>query len=179
MTNKKNGFFTLLFSCCPGAGEMYLGLYKQGISLMLLFFGIIAFAFWANWEELLFLLPVVWCYSFFHTHNLRGMTPEEFAEVEDKFFFEDYVDYGKDWKFTEKHRRIFGVVLLLIGLSVLWKEGMGLMCSFLYVPDIFWSLSRSLPQILMAFLILYGALRLMREPKTEAEETIETEEEQV
>ncbi len=38
MTNKKNRFFTLVFSCCPGAGEMYMGLYRQGVSLMGLFF---------------------------------------------------------------------------------------------------------------------------------------------
>ena len=86
MTNKKNRFFTLVFSCCPGAGEMYLGLYRQGVSLMGLFFGTIALAAWLGFEELIFFIcPIVWCYSFFHTHNLRRMTEEEFAAVEDKF----------------------------------------------------------------------------------------------
>ena len=42
MTNQKNRFFTLVFSCCPGAGEMYMGLYRQGVSLMGLFFGTIS-----------------------------------------------------------------------------------------------------------------------------------------
>ena len=48
MTNKKNRFFTLVFSCCPGAGEMYMGLYRQGVSLMGLFFGTIALAAWLD-----------------------------------------------------------------------------------------------------------------------------------
>ena len=75
MTNKKNRFFTLVFSCCPGAGEMYMGLYRQGVSLMGLFFGTIALAAWLDFEELIFFIcPIVWCYSFFHTHNLRRMT---------------------------------------------------------------------------------------------------------
>ena len=66
MTNKKNRFFTLVFSCCPGAGEMYLGLYRQGVSLMGLFFGTIALAAWLGFEELIFFIcPIVWCYIYF------------------------------------------------------------------------------------------------------------------
>lgn len=176
MTNQKNRFFTVVFSCCPGAGEMYFGLYQQGIGLMGLFFGTAALAMWTGWEELILIMcPIVWCYSFFHTHNLRRMTEEEFAEVEDRFFFEDYVEWGKDWKFTEKHRRFFAVILLLIGLSALWQEGIRLLGSIVYMPEIFWSLSRSVPQIAMAIVILYAALRMMRGPREEAEsENIET-----
>ena len=84
MTNQKNRFFTLVFSCCPGAGEMYMGLYRQGVSLMGLFFGTIALAAWLGFEELIFFIcPIVWCYSFFHTHNLRRMTEEEFAQTKE------------------------------------------------------------------------------------------------
>ena len=37
-TKKKNKFFTFCFSLFPGAGEMYMGFMKAGVSLMLLFF---------------------------------------------------------------------------------------------------------------------------------------------
>ena len=58
-----------------------------------LFFGTIALAAWLGFEELIFFIcPIVWCYSFFHTHNLRRMTEEEFATVEDRFIFADYVN---------------------------------------------------------------------------------------
>ena len=73
MTNRKNGFWTFVFSLCPGAGEMYMGLYKQGISLMVLFWGLGIICGWAHLELLWFLEPVIWFYSFFHVHNLRGM----------------------------------------------------------------------------------------------------------
>ncbi len=179
MTNQKNRFFTLVFSCCPGAGEMYMGLYKQGIGLMGLFFGAAALSAWLRWEELLlFLCPIVWCYSFFHTHNLRRMSEEEFAAVEDKFFFEDYVDWERDWQFTAKHRRIFGIVLLLLGISVLWRTALNLAGYYFNLPGIFWELSRCLPQIVMAVVVLYGALRLMKEPKEEMEEEILEEKEE-
>ena len=34
MTRKKNGFWTFVCSLVPGAGEMYMGFFKQGLSLM-------------------------------------------------------------------------------------------------------------------------------------------------
>ena len=112
MTNKKNRFFTLVFSCCPGAGEMYMGLYQHGVSLLGAFCAIAAVAFWLNWEELLLILPVIWCYSFFHTHNLRQMTEEEFREVKDDFFFAGYVDARPNWQLTEKYRPCAPVMMI-------------------------------------------------------------------
>ncbi len=38
MTRKKNGFLTFIFSLLPGAGEMYMGFFKQGMSIMAIFF---------------------------------------------------------------------------------------------------------------------------------------------
>lgn len=177
MTNKKNKFFTLVFSCCPGAGEMYFGLYKHGVSLMGTFFGIMAVAFWLGWEELLFILPVIWCYSFFHTHNLRKLEEEEFEKVEDGFFFENYTGYRSDWQKMGKYRRLFGAVLLVLGFSVLWKTSMNLLGTFYYVPDILWRFGNNIPQIVVAFVILYIALHMIKIPQEETEEkTTETEE---
>lgn len=161
-----------------------MGLYRQGVSLMGLFFGTIALAAWLGFEELIFFIcPIVWCYSFFHTHNLRRMTEEEFATVEDRFIFADYVNLDRDWKCSPKHRRVFGFVLLLIALSELWKQAMYLMERFFYIPDFAWALSHTVPQLVVAVVILVVALRLMREPKDEeteeadeqAEETDEQE----
>ena len=60
MTNQKNRFFTLVFSCCPGAGEMYMGLYRQGVSQMGMFFGTISLSAWLCFEEfILFICTIV------------------------------------------------------------------------------------------------------------------------
>lgn len=178
MTNQKNKFFTLVFSCCPGAGQMYMGLYKMGVSLMGLFCGIAAVAFWMRWEELLFILPVVWCYSFFHTHNLRRMTEEAFDAVEDRFFFEGYVDMQKKWCFEGNQRRLFGGILLAAGGTILWKTGMNLLGTVFYAPEWLWRLGSSIPQIIVALIILYAAIRLLKEAGGEEAETKEAEQEE-
>ena len=43
MTRKKRGFWTFIFSLIPGAGEMYLGFMKRGVSTMLVFLGWLTF----------------------------------------------------------------------------------------------------------------------------------------
>ena len=44
MKKQKHGFWVFIFSLIPGAGEMYMGFKKQGLSIMLLFWGSIALA---------------------------------------------------------------------------------------------------------------------------------------
>ena len=37
MKRKRGPFMTFILSCIPGAGQMYLGFFNEGVSLMLLF----------------------------------------------------------------------------------------------------------------------------------------------
>ena len=67
MTRKKNKLLTFLWSLIPGAGEMYLGFFKMGTSLMALFLLLLSFSGFLNFYVLSLLSPVVWFYSFFHT----------------------------------------------------------------------------------------------------------------
>lgn len=39
--SKKSGFLRFIFSLIPGAGEMYMGFMKQGVTLMVLFLSLI------------------------------------------------------------------------------------------------------------------------------------------
>ena len=59
MTNKKSRFWTFIFSMIPGAGEMYMGFFKHGISVMALFWLIVAIATFINLGALIFLLAGV------------------------------------------------------------------------------------------------------------------------
>ena len=45
-TKKKSRFLSFCFSFLPGAAEMYMGFMKTGMSLMLVFFLLIAFSGW-------------------------------------------------------------------------------------------------------------------------------------
>ena len=78
MTRKKNKLLTFLWSLIPGAGEMYLGFFKMGTSLMALFLLLLSFSGFLNFYVLSLLSPVVWFYSFFHTNNLNSLPDEEF-----------------------------------------------------------------------------------------------------
>ena len=71
MQKQKKGFLLFISSLIPGAGEMYMGFFKQGISIMTLFWAIIAIAGGLNISSLVIFLPVLWFYSFFHVHNLN------------------------------------------------------------------------------------------------------------
>ena len=77
---------------------------------------------------------------------------------------------------------MFGVILLIFGLSIFWKTGMNLLGSFYHVPEFIWRFGNNIPQLAMAFVILYMALRMMKEPKeidTEQNESLEEEQDAV
>ena len=77
---KKNGILTLLFAFIPGAGQMYQGYMKRGLSLVLMAAAIGMAAMLI--PPIAFALLVVFMYSFFDTFNLRaqismGTAPED------------------------------------------------------------------------------------------------------
>lgn len=55
----------LFFSLFPGAGHMYIGLIKQGIELMVLFFFVFFISNSFNFTFFGIFIPVIWCYSIF------------------------------------------------------------------------------------------------------------------
>ena len=66
--NKKT--ITLALSIIPGAGHMYLGYQSKGLLIMGSFFFSIFFMGWLGISLLLFLLPLIWFYSFFDAMHL-------------------------------------------------------------------------------------------------------------
>lgn len=76
ISNKK--IITLGLSIIPGAGHMYLGYQQKGLALMGGFFFTIFFMGWLNLSMLLFILPLIWFYSFFDAfHILNGNDIED------------------------------------------------------------------------------------------------------
>lgn len=76
----KNGILTVLFAFIPGAGQMYQGYMKRGLSLITLF--CVGFGAGYLLEPLFAICLIVWMYSFFDTLNLRaaigaGTPPED------------------------------------------------------------------------------------------------------
>ena len=74
---KKNGILTLLFACIPGAGQMYQGYMKRGLSLITMFCLFIILGSTTGLDALVVGGSVVYMYSFFDTLNLRAQLAAE------------------------------------------------------------------------------------------------------
>lgn len=168
MTNRKNGFWTFVFSLCPGAGEMYMGLYKQGISLMVLFWGLGIICGWAHLELLWFLEPVIWFYSFFHVHNLASLPDEEFYSIEDDYIFHFISPSEQGKEFYKNNRRILAYILIFMGTITTWNSMLNLLYEYLPETIYFYirHLSYDLPKFLAGIgIILLGAAMIRGKKK--------------
>ena len=171
---KKSGFLTFCFSLLPGAGEMYLGFMKMGISLMGMFFALCALSAALNMPLLIFVMVVEWFYSFFHVHNLAGLTDEEFLNTRDEFLFNLDTFFNMDKKTAEKYRETIAIVLIIVGVLLLWngiKDAV-----YVYLPEAVWRLisrmEHTLPKIVAGVAIIAGGCYMIRGKKEELKEVI-------
>ncbi len=169
MIKKKSKFLTFLFAFWPGAGHMYMGFMKMGISLMGIFMGLIAISSWLNMSSIIFFLPLVWCYAFFDALNKSSLSDEEFYSLQDNYCISTQSIYQLKQIFNGKERQIFAIVLILIGVDILWQN-----LSWIFqwiIPR--WirihigGLIYHIPQILIACLILYIGVHLIYHKKIE------------
>lgn len=169
MTKKKNKFLTFCFSLIPGAGEMYMGFMKMGLSLMGAFVGICAASMLFELGPIMFVAIIAWFYSFFHVHNLAGMPDEEFYAVEDDYLFH-LLDEGENrvaW--VKRYRKLIAVVLILLGIILLWNSIYSVIMP--YIPDkIAWYLMDiryTLPNVVLAIAVIVAGVLLIRGKKKE------------
>ncbi len=175
MTKKKSGFLTFCFSLVPGAGEMYMGFMKQGVSIMAFFWLLIFLSAFLNIGPVLFILPILWCYSFFNVHNLRGMCDEEFYAMEDDYLFHlDRVLPAERW--NKKRNNILAWVLIVVGVVILWSNITNYM-RWLFPSEIYWSIVDVVPQLAVSFFFIWVGISLIRGKKKELEDkSLEQEE---
>ncbi|MCI8301058.1 MAG: hypothetical protein HFI69_12090 [Lachnospiraceae bacterium] len=175
MTKKKSGFLTFCFSLVPGAGEMYMGFMKQGVSIMAFFWLLIFLAAFLNMGPVLFILPILWCYSFFNVHNLRGLCDEEFYAMEDDYLFHlDRVLPADRW--NKRRNNLLAWVLIVIGAVILWGNVTEYM-RWMFPGEIYWSIVDAVPQLAISFFFIWGGINLIRGKKRELEDkSLEQEE---
>lgn len=179
MKKQKHGFWVFIFSLIPGAGEMYMGFKKQGLSIMLLFWGSIALASITGLGWLAMFLPVIWFYSFFNVHNLKSLSEEEFYSVDDNYVLhmdQFSCDIGK---FLQKHRNTTAWILILFGICILWSRFTSLL--YFIVPnnmaDYVYNICNSLPQIVIAAGIIAAGIYLLTQQKKKLKQETETKDE--
>lgn len=180
----KNGFLTFCFAFVPGAGQMYQGYMKRGLSLVSLFFGGCALVWLA--EPLMLVLPIVWMYSFFDTFNLRAQRAAGIAPADDYL-----IHLGQDVSFERllnRRHKLFGWVLVALGGYVFYDE-------FIMetLEDLLWGNERpsrllrllyelldQVPQLVVCLALIALGLWLVRGPRSArsaAPQTPEAEEE--
>ena len=116
--NKRNGFFSCIFSLIPGAGHMYIGLLKKGTSIMALFFLCVALSSYFSLSVFAYILPVIWAYSFFDFWNLRRMSSEDFSNIIDMPVLSSTL-FNRD--FMSRHSASAGLVLAIIGAAIVLR----------------------------------------------------------
>lgn len=107
---KKSKALATILSIFPGAGHMYLGLQRRGLQLMAAFlFGIYILDI-LRLSLFLFLIPLIWFYSFFDALQKVSKHGEE--DVEDIPLVSYFIN----------HQRWFGIGLLALGLYYMFDN---------------------------------------------------------
>ena len=157
---KKNAFLTFIFACIPGAGQMYYGYMKRGLS-MITFFCLFIMA-GTLVDVLVVGSVIVWMYSFFDTYDLiRHMAAGE--PKEDSLLV--LGNYGEIKKLLPQHNKLIGWGLVGIGVWALYDTFISnwlytLLCNLVgngYAYDII----TGIPNVVIAALLIFAGLKLL------------------
>ena len=167
MTNKKNSLWRFFFSLIPGAGEMYMGFLKMGVSLMSLFFAIIFIASSLWLGPLILIDIIVWFYSFFHVHNLASLSDEEFYSVEDRYLFFNSDIAAHQTDLLKKKKKILSIVLILSGIVMTWEGCLSILNDILPWETFKYLnyLSHEIPRICVGIAIIILGILMIRGKK--------------
>ena len=160
MQKQKRGFWLFIFSLIPGAGEMYMGFKKQGISIMFLFWGVFAIGACTGMDWLVFLIPIIWFYSFFNVHNLKSLSEEEFYSIEDSYVLHMDELAGDISSLLKHHGKITAILLIFLGASILWNTLVDFLYMILpgYLADVIGRFTYHLPQLVIAAAIIFTGI---------------------
>ena len=157
---RKSRILSFLFALWPGAGQMYLGYMKRGVSLMLLFCLLMAISSFTGFGVFIFLLPIVWFYGFFDTINLRSMS-YEFLPQDDFLFHLDSINAPELVKFFQRRHLLAGVLLIILGVYILLHNFVLPIFYFTFQIDLY-PLFESLPTLVVAAAIILLGVHLIR-----------------
>ncbi len=171
MRKKRGKFLTMCFSLMPGAGHMYMGFMKTGLSLMTAFLILVFLSSWLSLGPLLFILPLIWFYAFFDCLNKRFSSDEEFTAMEDNYLFSMDRLLRLDGELFNKHRLLSGIVLLLLGVYLLMDNLLRSVSEYIpsEVYNAVYNFIRLSPQIIVGIAIIALGIRLIMGKKRESE----------
>jgi len=185
MKKKKNRFLLFCFSIVPGAGEMYLGFMKTGVSLLSIFVMSIMLASYTQMGIMALPICVIWTYGFFHANNLGGLNDEEFYRTEDGYLFglsEMELSSFRD-SIAGKYRKAFAIILIILGVSMLWQAFCRMLRHLVgndfyyeYIGRFTGIISDDLPKFIIALVIIWLGVKLIQGKKEELDKLDEIKE---
>ena len=116
----KNGILTFFFAFCPGAGQMYQGYMKRGLSLITMFCLFVA-AGVTMLDVLAVGCAIVWMYSFFDTFNLRAQIGAGTAPQDDYLVHINWNDKRMEQFMMDSHKLV-GWGLIALGVLLAYKN---------------------------------------------------------
>lgn len=143
---KKNAFLTFIFACIPGAGQMYQGYMKRGLSLITLFFLCIMAGMLL--EPLVLTALIVWMYSFFDTFNLRAQFIAGTAPADDYLVHFNTKDARLTLFFRDSHKLV-GWALIALGAMVAYQN-----IIMRVLGDVMWRWGQNSPFFRAVYLML-------------------------
>lgn len=168
---KKNGILTLLFAFIPGAGQMYQGYMKRGLSLVLMAAAIGMAAMLI--PPVVFTLLVVFMYSFFDTFNLRAQIGLDAAPADDYLVHFDTRDRRLEQLMAERHK-LLGWLLIAFGGMVAYQN-----IIMNTLGDLLWRWGKEspifralylvmdqLPEVLVCVVLIVCGIWLVKGPRT-------------
>lgn len=173
MKKKKSKFWLGVFSLVPGAGEMYLGFMKMGVSLMLMCGLSIALMAMTEIMALSVIVVTIYIYSFFHANNLGRMDDQAFQEMEDCYLFgmDGFLSVRNSVK--GRYKKIVGGILVLFGLAMLWNALFSVLCDIFgwdneMLREIYRFMRDEFPRVLIGVAVTWGGIWMLRGKKTQS-----------
>lgn len=177
----KNGFLTFCCAFIPGAGQMYQGYMKRGLSLILTacLIGMVG----SLLNPVLLLLVVMWMYSFFDTFNLRAQIIADTAPEDDYLIHFDPRDRRLARALLDSHKLVgwaliaFGALIayenIIMNLlnDVLWRWGRDSV-----VFRAFYLVMDRLPDVVLCVALILCGAWLVRGPQKAGKKQAEAQE---
>lgn len=166
---KKNGFLTFIFSFIPGAGQMYQGAMKRGLSIMIIYGVSLVLSAFIFSLSIMFLIPlmIITAYSFFDTWHIRNLNDEERQKYVDKYIWdeEDFIKLTHNkFKNKKKFLKVLGTILIIIGVIVFIDSFVLRLLSNLGIQvakEIIYTISRYAPSVIASTVAIIVGIKLV------------------